>query len=204
MAGLQCLQVLYSKTRASSLGADLLVWSLLSDDDEEVRIGATSIIHDELALKTPMCRDRAAEMFWQRLLRTYHASKEWNNWLWSKVIDQPMIGEHPILMPTMSSPSDGPPCEEKHLEEVSKSNLVLFATEAPNLYHQEYDDVARAAEALVRSTSSDVRRRENSYWLHKINVALSEHPRISSIDSRGDSLRILHLIAEQLERLSKL
>jgi hypothetical protein len=121
MAGLQCLQVLYSKTRASSLGADLLVWSLLSDDDEEVRIGATSIIHDELALKTPMCRDRAAEMFWQRLLRTYHASEEWNRWLWSKVIDQPMIGEYPILMPTISSSSDGPLCVKKNISKRSAS-----------------------------------------------------------------------------------
>ncbi len=202
MAALQCLQNLYPKITSATFAVDLLVWTLLADDDEDVRNGATFIVRDKMVPKTSVCRDRAAEMFWQYLLATYCDSQEWSAWRWNKVADKHLIGEFLACVALSHQELTGLLPAEKHLAEISKSNMVLFATEAPNIFRQEYDDVARATQALLGSPPSVAHGQEELLWLQKMDVALGRQPRISPIDSRGDSVRTLELIAQQLRRLS--
>jgi hypothetical protein len=85
---------------ATRLGIDSSLWTLLSDDDEDVRRGATDVICDALAEGKPLCHDRAVKIYWDHLCHFFAGTPEWYTWLWSKVCNSEIIGEQARPLPT--------------------------------------------------------------------------------------------------------
>jgi hypothetical protein len=208
MAGLQCLSRLYARLfdapLAIRLGIDSSLWTLLSDDDEDVRRGATDVICDALAEGKPLCHDRAVKIYWDHLCHFFAGTPEWYTWLWSRVCNSEIIGERARSLTTFPTAPLTLLFKDKHLAAISGVDQVLFATEPPNLYRQDYDDVARAAEVLRVQRRDPVKAEQAQAQLTVIREALQRRlsRRLSPIDSEGDSVRILELIAEQLASLA--
>jgi hypothetical protein len=109
---------------------------LLNDDDEDIRNGASAIIREGLLKSSPVCRDRADEL-WGDWLQAHIATlapesaKLWIEWLSSFVkADQASVADNTPIAPTPVRPD------------------VLFEVEPSNLFRDSTTDAARALRIL--------------------------------------------------------
>lgn len=120
---------------------------LLEDDDEALRNGASEIVRKALGISSPICRDRADEL-WCDWVAEYLSTlgsedaKPWIDWLQAEA-DQDDIhdvhrgGGHST---TQSSPSP--------LAPIQPGGTTLFTVEPANLFRDPHADAQRAKAIL--------------------------------------------------------
>ena len=118
---------------------------LLNDDDEALRNGASEIVKKALGIASPICRDRADEL-WCNWVAGYIStldsehSKPWVDWLQAQA-DEIKYGEDGIT-PSSTTP----------LAPIQPGGTTLFTVEPANLFRDPQAD-ARKAEAILKAVS---------------------------------------------------
>jgi hypothetical protein len=117
----------------------------LNDDDEELRNGASEIVRKALGIASPICRDRADDL-WCDWVAGYistldpSSSKPWLEWLQAQADD--------IKHETYgSTPSSSTP-----LAPVQPGGTTLFTVEPANLFRDPQADAHRA-KAIIEGAS---------------------------------------------------
>jgi hypothetical protein len=118
---------------------------LLNDDDEEIRDGASEIVQNGLKESSPICRDRADQL-WGSWVQGHirglgaEAVQPWTDWLSTFVPKQP-----------------SPTVENTTNSTVAHRPDVLFEVEPSNLFRDPATDAARASQILSPSLDSHSR-----------------------------------------------
>jgi hypothetical protein len=118
---------------------------LLNDDDEELRNGASEIVRKALGIASPICRDRADEL-WSNWVAGYistldsELSKPWIDWLQA----QADLAKHEEqgITPSLSTP----------LAHAQPGGTTLFTVEPANLFRDPQADAHRAR-AIITAAS---------------------------------------------------
>ena len=134
---------------STQIGSDILcvlhqaLDRLLNDDDESLRNGAGEIVRKALGIASPICRDRADELWcnWvAEFISTLDSeqSKPWVDWLQAQA-DEIKYGEDGIT-PSFITP----------LAPIQPGGTTLFTVEPANLFRDPQAD-ARKAEAILEA-----------------------------------------------------
>jgi hypothetical protein len=115
---------------------------LLNDDDEELRDGAADIVRKGLGISSPICRDRADELWchWtrERLTILSEQDKErWVKWLTSQLAATHTQHTHDV-------PKDG----TLQRQQTPQGHNALFTVEPSNLFRDALTHSRRAATIL--------------------------------------------------------
>lgn len=123
---------------------------LLEDDDEALRNGASEIVRKALGIASPICRDRADEL-WCDWVAGYistldsESSKPWTDWLQAQANELDREGQ------------DNTPSSSTPLAPIQPGDTTLFTVEPANLFRDAQVDAQRAQailEAANRRRSS--------------------------------------------------
>jgi hypothetical protein len=113
----------------------------LNDDDEELRNGASEIVRKALGIASPICRDRADEL-WCNWVADYisvldsERSKPWIDWF------QSQAGELKREREDVTASSSTP------LAPIQPGGTTLFTVEPANLFRDPEADAHRARAIL--------------------------------------------------------
>lgn len=116
---------------------------LLDDDDEALRNGASEIVRKALGIASPICRDRADEL-WCDWVAEYistldsERSKPWIDWLQAQA-DESKNENHGIT-----------PSSTTLLAPIQPGGTTLFTVEPANLFRDPQAD-ARKAKAILKA-----------------------------------------------------
>jgi hypothetical protein len=118
---------------------------LLNDDDEALRNGASEIVRKALAISSPICRDRADQL-WCKWAAEYistldtERSKPWIDWLQAQADGLKREGQEAVPLSTT------PPAP------IQPGSSNLFTVEPANLFRDPLADAHRAR-AIIEAAS---------------------------------------------------